>query len=35
VFKQLKVEGFIVTRWFQKWPAAFKEMAKWIQEVSS
>ena len=31
--KQLRVEGFIVTRWFDQWPLAFKEMAQWIQEV--
>ena len=30
---QLKVEGFNVTRWLSKWPDAFKELAKWIQEV--
>ena len=31
--KQLKVEGFIVTRWYDQWPPAFKEMAQWIKEV--
>jgi hypothetical protein len=35
VFKQLKIEGFIASRWFPQWPAAFKEMAEWIKEVSS
>ena len=30
---QLKVEGFMVNRWFSQWPGAFKEIAKWIQEV--
>ncbi|XP_003391770.2 PREDICTED: prostaglandin reductase 1-like, partial [Amphimedon queenslandica] len=32
LMKQLKVEGFIVVRWLDQWPAAFKEMAQWIQE---
>ena len=31
--KQLKVEGFLVYRWYDQWPTAFKEMAQWIQEV--
>jgi NADPH-dependent curcumin reductase CurA len=35
VFKQLKIEGFIVMRWLPKWPVAFKEMVKWMQEVCS
>ena len=30
---QLRVEGFNVTRWLSKWPDAFKELAKWVQEV--
>ena len=30
---QLKVEGFLVARWLKDWPAAFKEMSQWIQEV--
>jgi prostaglandin reductase 1 len=33
LFKQLRVEGFIVTRWLSEWPKAFREMATWIQEV--
>ena len=33
LLQQLKVEGFNVTRWLSKWPDAFKELAKWIQEV--
>ena len=33
LFKQLQVEGFIVTRWLSEWPKAFKEMAAWIEEV--
>lgn len=32
VFKQLKVEGFIVTRWLKQWPEAFKEIAMWMKE---
>ena len=30
---QLRVEGFEVDRWLYQWPDAFKEIAKWIQEV--
>ena len=33
--KQLKLEGFIVYRWYDQWPPAFKEMAQWIQEVNT
>ncbi|XP_019855478.1 PREDICTED: prostaglandin reductase 1-like isoform X2 [Amphimedon queenslandica] len=32
IVKQLKIEGFIVTRWLDQWQGAFKEMAQWIQE---
>ena len=35
LMKQLKVQGFIVVRWWDQWPAAFKEMAQWIQEVET
>ena len=35
LFHQLKVEGFLVWRWGEEWPAAFKELAQWIQEVMS
>ena len=31
--KQLKVEGFMVGRWNEEWPVAFKELDRWIQEV--
>ncbi|XP_049804088.1 prostaglandin reductase 1-like [Schistocerca nitens] len=30
--KELKMEGFIVTRWLGQWDKAFKEMAQWIKE---
>ena len=33
LFKQLRVEGFIVKRWLSEWPTAFKEMSQWIKEV--
>lgn len=33
LMKQLTIQGFIVLRWLDQWPAAFKEMAQWIQEV--
>jgi prostaglandin reductase 1 len=32
LFKQLRVEGFIVKRWLSEWPTAFKEMSQWIKE---
>ncbi|XP_049764669.1 prostaglandin reductase 1-like [Schistocerca cancellata] len=32
VGKELKMEGFIVTRWLGQWDKAFKEMAQWIKE---
>ncbi|XP_041379630.1 prostaglandin reductase 1-like [Gigantopelta aegis] len=32
LWKQLTVKGFIVTRWLDQWPDAFKEMTQWIQE---
>ena len=35
LWKQLRIEGFLVMRWLEQWPAAFKEMSQWIQEVSS
>ena len=31
VFQQLKMEGFIVTRWANRWMEGITEMAKWIQ----
>ncbi len=31
--KQLRLEGFIVTRWLDQWPKAFKEIMEWIKEV--
>ena len=33
LLRQLTVQGFMVNRWFSQWPGAFKEIAKWIQEV--
>ena len=30
--KQLKVEGFMVGRWIEEWPVAFKELDRWIKE---
>jgi len=32
--KQLKIQGFIVTRWLPMWPKGEKAMAQWIKEVS-
>ncbi|XP_053607501.1 prostaglandin reductase 1-like [Plodia interpunctella] len=31
VFKQLKVEGFLVSRWTERWPEAFKQLIEWIK----
>jgi len=32
VFRQLTVQGFIVSRWKSRYPEAIKQMAQWIQE---
>lgn len=32
VFKQLKMEGFIVTRWGDRWMEGITEVLKWIKE---
>lgn len=31
MMKHLKVEGFIVTQWIERWDDAFAEMAEWIR----
>ena len=33
ITKELKIEGFIVTRYTSKYPEAQKEMKQWISEV--
>lgn len=33
VFKQLKMEGFLVGRWMSRWMEGLSQMTKWIQEV--
>lgn len=35
LWKQLAVEGFIVTRWFDRWMEGIDQMKQWITEVSS
>lgn len=30
IAKQLKVEGFIVHRWFSQWAAGVEKLAEWI-----
>lgn len=30
--KQLKVEGFIVSRWFDRWKEGVTQLSQWIQE---
>lgn len=35
IFKELKIEGFTGWRFTKQWPEAFKEIAAWIDEVSS
>ena len=32
--QQLKIEGFVVTRWLKEWPECFKQMSQWISEVA-
>ncbi|GBP37191.1 Prostaglandin reductase 1 [Eumeta japonica] len=31
LFKQLRVEGFNVSKWMDRWPEAFKELTQWIK----
>ncbi|XP_047994906.1 prostaglandin reductase 1-like [Leguminivora glycinivorella] len=31
VFKQLKIEGFVVSRWLDRWPEAFADIIQWIK----
>lgn len=33
VFKQLKMEGFVVSRWNDRFPEAQDQMYKWLKEV--
>ena len=33
ITKELKIEGFIVTRYTARYPEAVKEMKQWISEV--
>ena len=33
--KQLRVEGFIVTRWGARWMEGLNQMAEWVMQVSS
>ena len=33
--RQLKIEGFIVSRWLSQWPTTFKQLSQWIKEVLS
>jgi len=32
VFKELKMEGFLVSRWVNRWQEGLKQMSQWIQE---
>lgn len=32
LMKQLRVEGFLVSRWFDRWPEGIVRMAQWIAE---
>ena len=32
VFKQLKMEGFLVHRWMDRFPEGTRQMLKWIQD---
>ncbi|CAH0723232.1 unnamed protein product, partial [Brenthis ino] len=31
VFKELKIEGFMVWRWVDRWPEAFEQLVAWIK----
>lgn len=31
VSKELKIEGFIVSRWLSRWPEAFADLVKWVK----
>ena len=33
VFKQLKMEGFLVHRWLDRWMEGLAEMIQWIKDV--
>ena len=35
IMNQLKLEGFIVSRWLSAWPVASQQLVQWIKEVSS
>ena len=32
IMKQIRMEGFLVSRWFDRWPEARKQMAQWLKE---
>lgn len=32
VFQELRMEGFLVTRWIDRWMEGIEQMLKWIQE---
>lgn len=32
IFKQLKMEGFVVTRWLDRWPEGIEQLKKWTDE---
>ena len=32
IFQQLKIEGFIVSRWRSRWNEGIQQMAQWISE---
>jgi NADPH-dependent curcumin reductase CurA len=31
LMKQLRVEGFLVSRWFERWPEGIARMAEWMK----
>lgn len=33
IFKQLKMEGFLVHRWLNRWMEGLAQMSQWIREV--
>jgi hypothetical protein len=33
IYKQIKIEGFLVNRWFSEWGPALQELIGWVKEV--
>lgn len=33
IYKQIKMEGFLVNRWFPEWGPAIGELIGWVKDV--